>query len=64
MEKCISLKNQLNLLNQEPDTYENKINEMLHSLPEVNYLITLRQNIVLKNNSGKPTDNSNVGKCS
>ena len=55
MRKCIDLKKQLSLSNLENDVFESKIGEILQALPEVNHLITLRQNIVLKK-----TDNNKI----
>ena len=63
MKKSINLKNQLLLSNLESDVIDSKISEILQGLPEVNHLITLRQNVVLKKNEdGKSSEQPVVSK--
>ena len=59
MKKCINLKNQLSLSNVESDLFESRIGEILQALPEVNHLITLRQNVVLKKTENNKSSEQN-----
>ena len=60
LKKCLDLKQLLAKSSVQQQALTMKIAEMLHNLPEVNHVITLRQNLVVKRN--EDSDNEQNGK--